>query len=225
MSSLNLKNVEDEVVNFARSLVKDPRSRHTNTSESFSGNGVDKDFVLSNSAVCVNSVTVDSNSMKWGVDYTYDGNTKTVSFVSAPPSGTDNVVVDYDYGFSWGYWSYPSVSRKPDDYPVFGIVWLGGDSEVSDIGGNYLTSSPVFRLWVYCKDEDNMRASDTVKSVLDEFRNDFFSKTDWYLDGKGQGRIIPINVIDEPKPDTRRSGRVFGGFVDFEIPFIMEVKS
>jgi hypothetical protein len=225
MSSLNLNNVQDELINFARSLVKDPRSRHTTTSETFDGDGLITAFKLSNKGTCINSVTVNSVAKEWGADYTYDGNNRTVNFITVPGAGTGNIVINYDYGFSWGYWGYPNTKIKPSDYPLFALTWIGSESVVADLGANYLESSPVVRLWVYANDENDLKSSETVKSLLSQFRDELFSKTDWHIDGKGQRRIVPISIPDEPRLDARRSGRAFGGFVDIELPLINELKS
>jgi len=225
MSLISINNVQDEIINYARSLVKDPRGREETISESFNGDASETEFTLSNKAVCINSITVDAVAQAWGTDFTYDGNTRKITFTSPPGSGTDNIVVSYDYDFAWGYWGYPNTRIKPELYPLFAFTWIGSESVIADLGANYLESNPVIRLWVYANDENDVRSSETVKSLLKEFRDDFFSKTDWYFDGKSQGRIVPISIPDEPRLDARRSGRVFGGFVDFEIPLINEVKS
>jgi len=440
VTTANIKNVEDELVNFARSLVKDPKIRHTNTSETFEGDNVTTDFVLENKGVCINSVTVDDVAQKWGTDYTYDGDTQTVSFTTAPESGIaydfdwhpvgtfdpvthddlevwskvnwnysdvaeielggvgysgnatnilrleydgsdheqgikltfptkgvansgtidisfdwkwdtalqyqhffklfneddvmideidyaggvdnyfslmviwagggswqplpftptfsvqqskwyrltwrcldqyrhqillydyetettytsaiannadwasdaiDNVkyvifnkqtttplkysiadvetswdsginhylgseiVINYDYGYYWGYWGYPAVSTAPGNYPAFGITWLESDSKIGDVGANFILTDRFFRIWVYDENQD------VIKSALNEFRGDFFNKNDWYLDGKAYNRIIPVSMFKEPVPDERRvagKNRWLGSYQDFVIP-------
>jgi len=206
-----VKNVTDELINYSRSLVKDPSSRQSNcTTDGFTASVGQSSKVLTNNAICINSITVDSTALVWGADFTYSftGN-KTITFVNAL-SGGETVTVDYDYSYYWGYWGYPNVSTSPGNYPIFGITWLDSPNDIGDAHGDSMVGDRIFRVWVY--DEN----SDTIKSKLQEFRNDFHGKTDWYLDGVSYKRVFPIGMFKEPEPDSRRkSGRYLGSYQDF----------
>jgi len=227
MSLLTEKNLQTEIVNFARSLVKDPDSGETTTSESFNGDDSTVNFTLTNHyASCINSVTV-GTAKKWGIDYTYNFTTRTITFTTAPGTGTGNVVINYDYvgagttlatiNSAWGVWGYPSLGLQPSDYPKFGMIWNGVSRGASGLGYDGLLGERFLRVWVYSED------SDQVKLKLAEFANDFAAKTDWYLEGKAIGkRMVPVLGPNEPALDARRKGRYFGGFVDFMIPLIYE---
>lgn len=62
-------------------------------SESFDGDGATTEFTLSRAAYKIDSVTVDGTALVEGTDFTVDG--KTLTFTTAPGSGTGNVVVAY----------------------------------------------------------------------------------------------------------------------------------
>lgn len=120
---------EDIFVEFLRSKLTDPRGRHTNTTETFSGDDNQKTFTLSNSGVrCVNSVSVGGgpDQLKY-IDFTFDlkddSTPGTVTFGTAPPTGVDNVEVDYDYGSSsWIYPFMPDLDRIRTSYPLISVT-------------------------------------------------------------------------------------------------------
>ncbi len=73
------------------------------TQESFNGNGSTKNFALANSPVSV-KITVDGVLKVGGVedqspnaDYFVNAALKKITFVTAPPTGSGNVVADYSY--------------------------------------------------------------------------------------------------------------------------------
>lgn len=231
MSLATEKNIETELVNFARSLVKDPDSGETTTSQDFSGDDSDKTFGLDKYASCINSVTISSVTKHWGVDYTYDFSDKTITFTSAPAAGTNNITVSYDYvgtGASvndiainaWGGMAYPSVGLQRDDYPRFGIKLISNTRDASGVGYDGVRGERVYRVWVYSKSKDQ------VKLKLREFASEFMAKNDWYLDGASVSKsCIPIAGPIEPEIDGRRSGKYFGGFVDLMFISLYEARS
>lgn len=217
MSFANWSNVEDEIINHARSLVKDPSSRHTNyTNDGFTASASQTTKVLTHDAICINSITVDAVAQVWGTDFTYSfsGN-KTITFTSAFTGG-ETVTVDYDYNYYWGYWGYPATSTSPGNYPIFGITWLDSPSDLGDAHGDTMEGQRMFRVWVYAE------KSSTIKTALQNFRDYFHGKTNWYLSGVSYKRVFPVGMFREPEPDTRRKGtnRWLGSFQDFK--FITE---
>jgi hypothetical protein len=67
------------------------------TTESFSGNNNNKIFTLTNTAVSVKVSVGGTEKEPDGVDYELDTLQKQITFNTAPASGTNNVVVDYQY--------------------------------------------------------------------------------------------------------------------------------
>ncbi len=230
MSMIGEKDVQTEIVNFARSLVKDPvTANYTTASQSFTAIEGQTEFTLTYYASCVNSVTVASVSKHWGSDYTFTIASKKIILITGASAG-QTVTVSYDYigvgttlatiNGAWGEWGFPSIGLQPDDYPVFGLLWLSNSHGVTGIGYDGLLGERVMRLWVYSA------SNDQVRSLLKEFAQDFMSKNDWYIDGKIIGKsIVPIVGPTEPSLDARRKGRYFGGFVDFMLPNIYESRS
>lgn len=87
--------------------------------ETFSGTGAQTAFVLDYRGTTISEVTVDGVVKTSPTDYsvsTASDGRKTITFVVAPPVGTDNVVIDYGAAinavgttnsFAWGYACYP----------------------------------------------------------------------------------------------------------------------
>jgi len=230
MSLTSLTNVQDELINFGRSLVKDPTtSRFTTTSQDFVATAGQTEYTLTYYASCINSVTVASVAKSWGSEYSYTPTSKKVTLVTGATVG-QTVTINYDYvgagttlattNGAWGKWVYPSLNLQPIDYPRFGMAWLSKTSGASGIGLDGVSGEAFIRIWVYDL------STDTVKDKLSEFAGDFFAKNDWYFDGKATGKsIIPVNGPTEPTLDARRKGKYFGGFIDLMIPLIFESRS
>lgn len=77
----------------------------TPLTELFNGDNIETDFTISQRVVTVNSVTIGGTEQVGGVegqaddtvDYFIDVVDKTLKFVSAPTSGTNNVIINYTY--------------------------------------------------------------------------------------------------------------------------------
>jgi len=67
------------------------------TTESFSGNAVDTVFTLEFSATSLNVKISGVEQEPDGVDYEVDSLQKEITFTSPPASGTNNIVVEYNY--------------------------------------------------------------------------------------------------------------------------------
>lgn len=76
----------------------------TANADTFSGDGVTLDFVLSGNPGALNNLDVSISGVTQtpGVDYLWSAGT-TISFTTAPPSGTDNILVRYMQGLPLGY--------------------------------------------------------------------------------------------------------------------------
>jgi hypothetical protein len=111
---------EDLIVDFLRKRLSDPRSRHTATTDTFSGTGAPQTLTLtpttSNSVQVVTDVQVSAVSQKKFTIYDYDLRAKTVTGTFA--SGTNNVVVSYDEGTTdWVYSDEPYIDLSASSYP------------------------------------------------------------------------------------------------------------
>ena len=66
------------------------------TTELFSGNGTTKEFILVRNAVSI-KVSVGGSEKKGEEDYELDSLGRTITFETAPASGTDNISVEYEF--------------------------------------------------------------------------------------------------------------------------------
>lgn len=90
------------------------RSGGVGLSDTFSGNGTTTSFGMVYRGTSISSVTVDGVEQSSPADYSVSG--QTITFTSAPASGSDNVVVTYGASITgvaatgslgWGYACYP----------------------------------------------------------------------------------------------------------------------
>jgi hypothetical protein len=135
---------EEIIVDFLRRRITDPRStsRHTATSDTFSGTGSVQTLTLTptsgNAVQVVTGLTATSVSKKKYQDYDYDLRAKTVTGTFT--SGTANVVVSYDEGTTdWIYSDDPYIELAPSSYPRI-RVWK--TDENGDRQGSEATSTP-----------------------------------------------------------------------------------
>jgi len=86
----------------------------TSNSDKFSGNGSTTQFALSANPGAVNNldVSVGGITQRPDIDYTWASGT-TLTFTTAPPSGTDNILVRYMQGLPQGYTTSGAVSFAP----------------------------------------------------------------------------------------------------------------
>lgn len=121
----------------------------TTTSTTFSGDGVTLVFDINSAYVKnIRSIIVSSVSKSFVTDYTvdtnYTGGKCRITFLVAPASGTNNIVVSYDAGTTDRIFpDYPkSTITSKDDYPRIGFeitnertqeVALGGGATMTEI--------------------------------------------------------------------------------------------
>jgi hypothetical protein len=103
---------------------------HTLYSESFSGDGSEDTFTLtdSNYISFIDSVTVNSIELHKWRDYTIDDILpRTITFKphAIPGTGTDNIVIAYGKGgVNWIYHDWTQESLKPSSYPRIACIRL-----------------------------------------------------------------------------------------------------
>lgn len=121
MAEINHLQIKEELLNRIRNsdVISTTLRGVTTTSNTFSGNGTLTEFTLSNTGIKnVRSVIVGGVTLTALVDYTYslteDADTnKIITFTNAPVSGTDNIVISYDYS--------ASGDRIYDDFSMYTI--------------------------------------------------------------------------------------------------------
>lgn len=140
-------NVSDTSVisSFSTLVSWQSRAGGVNLQETFSGTGSALSFTLIYRGTTISSVTVGGVEKFSPADYSVSG--QTITFVSAPPSGTDNVVVTYGASINsvastgsiaWGYACYPG-----GNYTFCGgyNVWTDNLSNYTILYGRELSSS------------------------------------------------------------------------------------
>lgn len=199
-SVINLNNMKNEFLVFLRNLdiLSTSIRGVTRVTENFSGTGAQYSFVLTNSGVKnVKTVTVATVNQTFGYDYTVNYDTKTVTFITAPPIGTNNISITYDYGS--GDKIYPDFPR-PDltlnSFPRIGFDIISMDTK--DIGfGNAMASDIDLQVNLYSisrKDLDTY--STTLRTGLINNRNNFFYMN--HLIPIGMGKDLP-NIGNEDR--------------------------
>jgi len=123
-------------------------NRQTNDTESFNGTGSKTEFVItdSNPIVCINEVTVGGVTQSPYLDYQIDLDNKTVTFTVAPASGTDNVVIDYDYGSHWVFPDKPRDDLSKSSYPRIGVTLITESGDPNGASENDTFDQVVFQI-------------------------------------------------------------------------------
>jgi hypothetical protein len=131
----NLSEPDEIVMNFLRSYVEEVTrvglsNRQTTDSQNFNGDGGTKVFTLTLQPVAINSVTVGGSVMVPYLDYDIDLDSKKITFVSAPATGTNNVVVSFEKGSNWIYTDSPRDDLSKTSYPRMVVSIINESSSV-----------------------------------------------------------------------------------------------
>jgi len=163
--------IEKELTNFLRSNITDPNNRGTSDEELFSGDNSETDFVITESNVkALTSVEYPiGTTLTYGDDYTYEPTTQTVTFTTAPATGTDNVELSYKYGETWIYEDFNKTNLVLSDFPRVAANIISSSSEPIAIGGKRYNSSILYSVTVAGKTKEQ------IKTVLKEIRTDLLN--------------------------------------------------
>ena len=151
MSTIDYFQMKQELVVFLRNQdVMTITSRGVTTvTEEFNGTGSKTDFVLAQSNLKnVRSVTVGGVAKTFGTDYTVDYTTYTVTFTTAPASGTNNVDIEYDYGTDKIFPDFPKTTLSISNFPRISVDLISVDSVPGGFG-NVLKNRITFTVVVY----------------------------------------------------------------------------
>lgn len=91
--------------------------------DTFAGNGVQVDFVLSNNPVALGNLSVSINGVTQspGFDYNYNG-LQTVSFTTAPPLNS-SILIKYQQGLVQGNTDYGLITSSPLSSSDYGSLY------------------------------------------------------------------------------------------------------
>ncbi|KKM21466.1 hypothetical protein LCGC14_1635160 [marine sediment metagenome] len=132
----NITEPNEIYVEFLRAELTEPTrdiysSRHNNTTQQFNGNNSITAYTVENTTLlCVNNISVDSVLQAKFKDYNIDLLNSKINFISAPATGTNNILVDYDYntdGRSWIYPDKPRLDLARSSLPRIGVTLITED--------------------------------------------------------------------------------------------------
>jgi len=169
-----LQDPKEVLQEFLRTYVKEPArsglsDRHTNVTRTASGDGSTTEFTLPDTQVlCINSITIGGGDplIKF-VEYDIDLRNAKVFFATAPPVGSNNISVDYDYNTNGESWIYRDRIREDltrSQYPRIFIQQVGETANLAGINSTKTLGKSVFQIDVVTKREVFM----TLRSELKE---------------------------------------------------------
>ena len=146
------------------------------TTEEFNGNTILVDFTVSNSNMKnVRSVTVGGVAQTLGTDYTVDYSSYTITFTTAPGSGTNNVDIQYDYGTDKIFGDLPKNTLKISNFPRIGVDLIGMDTAELGIGGSSNVTNVTFSIYVYeAKTEDLDNYMKDIRTAIIANKKSFY---------------------------------------------------
>jgi len=223
MTRIEFQDLLDEVVYFLRNQITDPKSRAIRKKAYFNGDGNIQTFTLTEPEIKnIVSVTVDDASQSYGTDYSVSLKTKanqsTITFSSAPSLGTNNVVIEYDYGKTWIYDQYPSIDIEKKSFPRISVDITSTTTRQGGIGNVGDFTSIILSVTI------DGRNRKEVRDLISDIRNAFASNKQAFYNFS---HITPVSVTPiVPLPGfPDRLGEMRRGVADFEIPFIWEPTS
>lgn len=137
MSYLNIYEIKEELVVFLRNSDVFTISQRgvLTTTEEFNGTGSETSFQVSQATIKnVRSVTVGGAIQTYKTDYDVDYTNNTVTFSTAPSSGTNNVDIQYDYGTDKIYSDFPRNDLSINSFPRMAVDILGVETEPAGYG-------------------------------------------------------------------------------------------
>jgi len=168
---MNLNELIKELVMDLRANITDPKNRGSTKTDVFSGDDNTTTFTLSELGVkTITLVKVDGVTKTYGTDYTVDlkeedpSQYPTVTFTTAPPTGTDNVEVTFKYGETWVYPDYPRTDLSLNKYPRLALVELASNSTPSSLWENKIVTQFYFDVIAYAD------KAYTVRKILNEVK-------------------------------------------------------
>lgn len=192
----------------------------TTTSDSFNGDNNNKIFTVTNTLLRnVRSVTVNSVLQRKYIDYTIEhdaefGYTGRIVFVTAPPAGTNNVVIQYDYVAVGDriFFDYPQLDIKLDKYPRVGFDIISAPPIELALGGECNQTNITFSLTAYGNKAEIETIINKVRESLINNKKNFF-----YLRFVTIGDTSPLIVPPE------KYGKIYTRSIDFSAPFEFEL--
>lgn len=224
MTYINQNNIILELVNRIRSADIFTTSERgvTRETETFDGDSSTVTFTLSNLLVKnIKSVSVDGVSLSFGTDYTYDLKEfnptayATITFDTAPDTGTGNIEVIYDYGNTDKIFADYSVEvlRSAKNLPRVVVGITNFPSEPGGFG-NVTQSNITFSISIYGQNQFDLREDcSLIRDTIMTLRGSLFYLAD-AIYPELQSPVIPAPEIN---PKSFQITQDFTSYFNYEI--------
>jgi hypothetical protein len=156
---IDYNEIKEEIVVKLRNanILSTTQRNVTTVVETFDGNDLTIDFVLSNSNLKnIRTITISSVAQDFGSDYTVNYKTATVTFLSAPATGSDNISITYDYGTDRIFTDLPKNTLTVNNFPRIGVDIIGDNSDENELSGDTKITNISFSIVVYSVDTDDI---------------------------------------------------------------------
>jgi len=170
MTKYAITDITDEILIFLRNHITDPNSRGSDTTDTFSGDDSTTQFTLTESGVKnVKSVKIGGSAKTFGTDYTvtYDPTSTVVTFTTPPPSGTNNIEIEYHYGNTWIYPDKPLKQLSLDSFPRISLTHVSGTFEEMGLNADMTKTDLIYSITAYAKTDNEVR--DLINQVKNAF--------------------------------------------------------
>jgi len=189
MSTLDQKDIKQEIVVLIRNsdVFSTTVRGVTTTTEEFDGDNSTTDFTVSQSTIKnVRSVTVGGSAQTFGIDYTVDYSTATISFTSAPASGTDNVDIEYDYGDDKIFGDIPRIDLNLDSYPRLAVQITASRTDDGSLDGTVQFTEYLVTFYAYADSVDDAESYITAcrEAILGNKKDFYYLR---YIRPLGEG--------------------------------------
>ena len=153
MVALDTLDYERLILNYLRWKLTDPGSRGSEATETFNGTGAQVTFTLAHAAAkYIGAVTITAVAKNYMEHFTIDlkdsGTVPTVTFRTAPESGTNNVSITYGYGSSWVLPFLPEVDAT---MPIISLKKITSSSNSLAAGNPGRWYRPVYQVGIHCR--------------------------------------------------------------------------
>jgi hypothetical protein len=193
----------------------------TTASDLFSGTGSVLTFTLTRKNVKnVRFVKVNSVTLRNGIDYLINYKDDdpsaypTVTFTIAPPAGSNNVEVNYDYGNSDRiYPDMPRVELTLENYPRIGFDIVSAPTSPLGIGGTSWVSDYMIACYVWYPERGAGEGTQGVNTTLTAIRQKIQQNAKNFYNFKfiSPTTLSPIIVTGD------REGRLVQRSIDLQI--------
>ena len=213
MTAYDLNEIEIAIINDLRYNIVDPNSRGSTATETFNGDGVTKSFVLAQTITSA-LVTISSVVMKYGSEYVINSSGTTITFETAPSTGTNNISVAYKYGITWVYPDFNKNNITLADFPRISCGVISSSTQPNATSGDSYKTSMIVSITIAGKTRQQ------INTLINLVRTRLLDNN------KSFGLFNMIEPSNESAiADSALHNRIMQRSIDFFIPYKSEVKN